>query len=164
MGTPLPLDDYRKPDGTAYLSGTEWEYLNALEGNQLRGRPKMFVYRRTEQCLLDPRDPQFKDKLRQYENVEAFFAGFRNPDGSISGGYNEYATPDDFRQQLDFDLRSVIHLLLKEQKPAEETKPQRPTPPIPPLWLGSPFPGLRAFTPDDAPIFFGRDRESDGSS
>ena len=30
-----------------------------------------------------------------------------------------------------------------------------------PLWRGSPFPGLRAFTPDDAPIFFGRGRETD---
>jgi hypothetical protein len=30
-----------------------------------------------------------------------------------------------------------------------------------PLWTGSPFPGLRAFTPADAPIFFGRGRETD---
>jgi hypothetical protein len=28
-------------------------------------------------------------------------------------------------------------------------------------WSGSPFPGLRAFTPADAPIFFGRRRETD---
>lgn len=33
-------------------------------------------------------------------------------------------------------------------------------PPLP-AWTGSPFPGLRAFTPADAPIFFGRDRETD---
>jgi len=31
----------------------------------------------------------------------------------------------------------------------------------PPLWTGSPFLGLRAFTPVDAPIFFGRERETD---
>ena len=31
----------------------------------------------------------------------------------------------------------------------------------PPSWSDSPFPGLRAFTPADAPIFFGRDRETD---
>jgi HEAT repeat protein len=30
-----------------------------------------------------------------------------------------------------------------------------------PLWEGSPFPGLRAFTPRDAPIYFGRGREVD---
>jgi hypothetical protein len=28
-------------------------------------------------------------------------------------------------------------------------------------WQGSPFPGLRAFTPHDAPIYFGRGRETD---
>ena len=30
-----------------------------------------------------------------------------------------------------------------------------------PRWQGSPFPGLRAFTTADAPIFFGRERETD---
>ena len=29
-------------------------------------------------------------------------------------------------------------------------------------WRGSPFPGLRAFTPADAPIFFGRNAETEG--
>ena len=38
-----------------------------------------------------------------------------------------------------------------------------PTPPASPeiTWHSSPFPGLRFFTPDDAPIFFGRRREAD---
>src|SRR5262245_47108608 len=27
MGTPLP-EDFKKPDGTRYQSGTEWEFLN----------------------------------------------------------------------------------------------------------------------------------------
>ena len=41
-------------------------------------------------------------------------------------------------------------------------------PPIPasplsqPIWPGSPFPGLRRFNPEDAPIFFGRHREIKG--
>ncbi len=30
MGTLLP-DEWKKPDGSRYRSGTEWEYLNALE-------------------------------------------------------------------------------------------------------------------------------------
>jgi hypothetical protein len=30
MGTLLP-DDYLKPDGTRYWSGTEWEYLDAMQ-------------------------------------------------------------------------------------------------------------------------------------
>ena len=155
MGTPLPIDAYRKPDGSAYLSGTEWEYLDALDGAKRHGRPEVLVYRRTEKVLLDPDDPQFEDKLRQRRNVDAFFAGFRNPDGSIRTGHNEYATPDAFREELDYHLRAVIHRLMENPLPIAAPIP------LPPLWEGSPFPGLRAFTPDDAPIFFGRGRETD---
>lgn len=41
MGTPLP-DDYHKPDGTPYDSGTEWEFLDALQG---KPAPVVLVYR-----------------------------------------------------------------------------------------------------------------------
>lgn len=37
-GLPRP-GAYRKPDGSAYLSGTEWEYLDALAAHQRQGRP-----------------------------------------------------------------------------------------------------------------------------
>jgi hypothetical protein len=33
-------------------------------------------------------DLQYEEKRRQWELVEAFFAAFRNPDGSIRGGFN----------------------------------------------------------------------------
>lgn len=56
MGTPLPAD-WKKPDGTGYLSGTEWEYLNALEAFDSQGKPKVLVYRRTEKQTLDQDDP-----------------------------------------------------------------------------------------------------------
>jgi hypothetical protein len=160
MGTPLP-PEYRKPDGGAYLSGTEWEYLDAIDAARRDGRPDILVYRRTEKCLLDPDDAQFDEKLRQRRNVEAFFAGFRNPDGSIRSGCNEYETPDAFRRQLDLHLRSVIGRAL-QARPAPAAGARVPVQaPQVKLWEGSPFPGLRAFTPDDAPIFFGRNRETD---
>ena len=37
MGMPLPAE-WKKPDGSGYLSGTEWEYLNALEAADSQGR------------------------------------------------------------------------------------------------------------------------------
>lgn len=156
MGTPLPLEQYRKPGGGTYLSGTEWEYLDALEAAQRDGRPEVLVYRRTEKRLLDPDDTQFEDKLRQRRNVDAFFAGFRNPDGSIRRGCNEYTTPEDFREQLELHLRTLIQRQLNTPQ-----SPVVPSSSTPPLWQGSPFPGLRAFTPDDSPIFLGRGRETD---
>lgn len=160
MGTPLP-SEYHKPDGGAYFSGTEWEYLDALDAAKRYGRPEILVYRRSEKCLLDPDDAQFDEKLRQRRQVEAFFAAFRNPDGSIRSGYNEYPAPEAFGRQLDLHLRSVISRLLQSRPAPAAAVPVPVQPTKAPLWQGSPFPGLRAFTPDDAPIFFGRGRETD---
>ena len=96
--------------------------------------------------------------------MESFFAAFRNPDGSISGGYNPYDTPDTFEKDLALHLQDRIARLLQEHEakalPAAEAPAS--TAPEPPLWDGSPFPGLRAFGANDAPIFFGRGRETDG--
>ncbi|WP_291854464.1 SUMF1/EgtB/PvdO family nonheme iron enzyme [Accumulibacter sp.] len=168
MGTPLPVDEYHKADGSAYLSGTEWEYLDALAAAQSCGRPEILVYRRTERCLLDPDDDQFEENTLQWRTVGAFFATFRNPDGSIRAGCNEYPAPEAFGRDLDLHLRAVIARLLQRRSAAAaraaETVRAAPAPamlPSAPAWNGSPFPGLRAFTPDDAPIFFGRARETD---
>src|SRR5262245_47308896 len=56
MGTPLPADDpkWLKADGTRYMSGTEWEYLDALAAHQRTGRPEILVYRCTRECLMNP--------------------------------------------------------------------------------------------------------------
>ena len=69
MGTPLPVD-WKKLDGSGYLSGTEWEYLNALESAESQGKPEVLVYRRTEKIVLDPDDPAFDEKSRQWKLVK----------------------------------------------------------------------------------------------
>ena len=164
MGTPLPAD-WKKLDGSGYRSGTEWEYLNALEAAEKQGKPEVLVYRRTEKIVLDPDDSAFDEKSRQWKLVKQFFHEFENPDGSLRRGYNSYPTPDAFREQLNLHLRALVRELLEREAPISAVQPVTPvSPPVtpPPLWQGSPFPGLRAFTPDDAPIFFGRGRETDG--
>jgi formylglycine-generating enzyme required for sulfatase activity len=157
MGTPLP-DEYRKPDGTRYLSGSEWEYLDALNAAGPTGRPAILVYRRIEEFLLNPDDPAYEEKLTQYRRVKTFFATFRNADGSIKHSCKEYVGPEDFRKALTEHLKAIIAPRL-ERVVAQTSgcEPQSSQA----LWPGSPFPGLRAFTPDDAPIFFGRGRETD---
>src|SRR5258708_5469419 len=51
MGTPLPFPDYKKPNGEHYLSGTEWEFLDALDSAKRSGNrgdslilPQIVVY------------------------------------------------------------------------------------------------------------------------
>src|SRR5512144_1325207 len=68
MGTPLPVE-WKKPDGSSYLSGTEWEYLNALEAAEKQGSPKILVYRRTERIPLYPDDPDFAANTQQWRLV-----------------------------------------------------------------------------------------------
>src|SRR4051812_23972335 len=156
MGTPLPQAQYGKPDGRPYRSGTEWEFQDALAGaGRGNGRPVVLLYRRTTPVAFNPDDPSFEEQVRQRQMVKEFFAELREAEtGAIRHGYKEYNAPDEFRSEFDSDLRHVLRSLL----PGAGTK--RVVDPAP-LWRGSPFPGLRSFTPADAPIFFGRGRETD---
>jgi len=161
MGTPLDSTRYTKPDGSAYRSGTEWELEEALTAFNATGRPRILIYRRTEEVLLSPRLADFKEKVEQWERVQAFFATFNRADGSIRIPYNAYETPSHFGDLLEQHLRQVLAQLIDEQR-----APQQPTPqpaPATPAWPAeqSPFPGLRAFREADAPIFFGRGAETD---
>ena len=108
MGTPLPLE-YAKPDGKPYLSGTEWEYCDAKQAWDRHKQPVILLYRRTEKLLLDPDEEGFEEKLGQRKKVQAFFEAFRNPDGSISSGVNDYADPAQFEKALSLHLRKLIH-------------------------------------------------------
>jgi hypothetical protein len=165
MGTPLPYPEYKKPSGEPYYSGTEWEYLDAEGGAREHpdGRPLIVLYRRTEKMLIDIDDPEFEAKKEQRERVKAFFERFSDPSGSIVGGYNSYVTPDDFRALFEVDLRELVDMILSQ--PADRTATTVPVTDEEhePAWPPdkSPFPGLRAFGPDDASVFFGRGRETD---
>lgn len=169
MGTPLP-EDYIKPDAyqfhtgtrwgrSRYFSGTEWEYIDAMQTAEQGGKPYVLVYRRTDPPVIAMTDPDFDAKREQWTLVESFFRTFTNPDGSIRQGYNLYESPSDFEKQFELHLRSLIARMMTEmdagdvEPEAEEEEAE--------LWSGSPFPGLRAFGVDDAPIFFGRGLETD---
>ncbi|QPC83763.1 HEAT repeat domain-containing protein [Phototrophicus methaneseepsis] len=157
MGTPLPLSEYQKKDGTPYLSGTEWEYLDAIHAEGKYGRPITLLYQRTQEPLLDIKDLK---QVEQYHAVLNFFKQFRDPDtGALSGGVNEYKSPEDFRTKLSNHLRKIIIGILSSEDFSEPKSVLRPLVEPPPLWEGSPFPGLRAFKEVDAPIFFGRGQE-----
>jgi hypothetical protein len=109
MGTPLP-ETIRKPDGEPYLSGTEWEYLDAINSPCER-RPDVLVYWRTEELTIGVRDPNKKEKEEQFERVEAFLARLRQ----TNRGINEYAAPDDKFERL---LRQHLNGLLRRLRPA----------------------------------------------
>jgi len=160
MGTELPYPEYQKADDSKYRSGTEWEFNDALEAERATGKPITLIYRRTEEPHLDMKD---RKQVAQYHAVLDFFDQFSDSEtGALKGGVNEYATPEDLRQILLDQLRKIIYnILTAEGYSATGDKPtHRPQVEAAPLWAGSPFPGLRAFTAKDAPIFFGRGAET----
>ena len=160
IGTQLPTDFELKEDGTPYLSGTEWEYLNALKAYKSGGTPAVWVYRRKGAPEFAANDPELTAKLDQWQKLETFFAPFTNPDRSLAGGINYYEAPDDFRQQFEHHLRDRLDRLLETLPPADARQPDDKATTTP-IWTGSPYPGLEAFTAEQAPIFFGRGSEID---
>ena len=111
MGTPLPKE-WKKSNGEPYLSGTEWEFLDAIQAVDRKGKPGVLLYRRSEVPSLLPTDPKFLEKYQQWQQVEGFFDSLRNPDGSIRQSHNAYDTPEQFDQDLERHLKGLIGRLL----------------------------------------------------
>jgi hypothetical protein len=64
------------------------------------------------------------------------------------------------RQRLA-ELPEALRYIGRDDLALELEPPALSRPCTPPIrWTGSPFPGLRACTPDDAPVFFGRSLET----
>jgi hypothetical protein len=96
MGTPL---QERKPDGTPFASGSEWEFEDAR-----RAKRPIVVYRRTT-ALPPARD---EETARQRQGVERFFAQFTGPGGTLAGGYVTYDTVEAFTKRLRKDVESLL--------------------------------------------------------
>src|SRR3954462_5836520 len=150
LGTHLDLTKFQKANGDPWLSGTEGEYEDAC-----KGQPEILIYRRTEKPKVELDDPALAEKLRQYQLVGQFCDhASKNPDGSFRGSVTDYVTPTAFKERLATDLKRLLRDRLGERDAGSAVAEA-------PVWTGSPYPGLRAFTPDEGPIFFGRGREID---
>jgi formylglycine-generating enzyme required for sulfatase activity len=117
MGTPLTE---MKADGTPYLSGTEWEFENALSANK-----PLLVYRRAEKVLLDPDDPEFDEKVTQKRRVDAFFGRFRGAGRTILRAHATYASSDDLLDRLRQDVERYLSELLHETNGGGAAKIER---------------------------------------
>ena len=157
MGTHLDVKAFPRPNGGTYRSGTEWEFEDALNASGPQ-RPVVLVYRRAEEFRVGVKDPEWAEKFRQFHLVEEFLGSFRNPDGSFRRTFTSYDEPMEFKERLAKDLRHLVYGRLAREPPGGDAAPAAAAaPPYP----GPPYPGLRPFTSDEAPIFFGRGREVD---
>jgi len=114
LGSPIAQPNYAKSGG-GYLTGTEWEYYNAVEAFEASGqqRPAVLVYHRVDEpvCKVSPKDKQaYLDRVANMEQVEDFLKACHTRDGSIP---NAYQIPSDFADALEQHLKAIVRQRLE---------------------------------------------------
>jgi hypothetical protein len=135
LGTHLDPASLVRPDGSRYLSGTEWEYENAFNASP---RPDILVYQRLDDPKIDLRGPGRAAALEQFDRVDAFVGRFKNPDGSWKGGFSGYHGLDGFKQKLANDLEHLVAERVKHPRPTLAARDHVVATPI----ASVPFPDL----------------------
>ena len=152
IGTELPPDFVRMPDGRPYPSGTAYELLTALERSKQSGVPDIYVFRKTADAALPTTDAERRRQAQtQLDALEAFWSEwFRNESGQFKAAFHTFAGPDAFEAELEELLRQWLEtrgvLGPRLSWPKEK---------------GSPFRGLAPFEAEHAAVFFGRARAID---
>jgi hypothetical protein len=148
LGSPLPSDFKRQPDGEPYPSGTAYEVLSAIAKRRTGAHiPDIYVFRypRDPQVSLD--DPRRAEIEAQWTALKNFFERwFKTQGGQFVAGFQAYDGPDDFADRVEECLRQWLAkrgIAIREQWDRAR--------------FGSPFPGLAAFDLDRKRVFFGRD-------
>ncbi len=152
LGTPLPEKtserEYRGIDGRVPVTGTEWEYEEALRAARQNGAPDLLAFRKVSPAPIDPIDTTAQaQSMDQLAALNAFWTRhFVDRDVFLSA-FDEYRTLEEFAVRFEQSLRKLIERRAKNTAAAGSE----------PLWLGDPFRGLESYEFEHAPIFFGRD-------
>ena len=148
IGTELPAEFPRMPNGKPYPSGTAYELLTALEASKAKGVPDVYVFRKTADAILPMADAERRRQAQtQLDALEAFWSEwFRSEKGEFKAAFQNFPTTDAFEQQIELLLRQWLetHGLLGPRIAWPKEK-------------GSPFRGLAPFEAEHAAVFFGRD-------
>lgn len=153
LGSPLGAA-LKRADGTEYRSGTEREFELMLAATEASGgRPALLAYVRDDDRgflrLLEGRSASEREAdWEQSRAVRAFVQErFRDEQGHNLRAYHSFEGPVTFARRFKVHLRAVIDELLAVDAPRAGS------------WTRPPFRGLEPFGQEDAPIFFGRERE-----
>lgn len=142
LGTPLPKKHFHG------MTGTEWEFINAVErSTRQNGTPQVLVFRKEAPMVGNFFDDDAVQEARSNkEQLDAFFQKhFFNPDRSFKRAFRTFHGQNEFASLVETQL----HKLLDERKGAEGRRI---------VWKASPFRGLKPFEFEHHAIFFGRDQ------
>jgi eukaryotic-like serine/threonine-protein kinase len=155
LGTLLPertaAREYRGIDGRVPVTGTEWEYEEALASSRKIGLPDLLVFRNISNAPIDTRDADARARSNaQLDALDAFWQLHFEDHGIFRAAYDSYGTIDQFSARLEESLRKLIERRIKAAATGSAA-------PAAPVWLGMPFRGLEPYEFEHAAIFFGRD-------
>jgi tetratricopeptide (TPR) repeat protein len=150
IGTELPGEFAKLPDGSPYPSGTAYEVLSAIAAARAKQLPDVYVFRNNDPPLVRLDDPEATRVAEQWQRLKAFFdTWFVGTEGPFKAAFHTFSSPDDFEVQVERLLRGWL-----EEKVLHGRAVLWPT-----ATKGSPFRGLEAFGAKHSAVFFGRSRD-----
>ncbi len=155
LGILLPertaVREYRGIDGRVPVTGTEWEFEDALQAAQKHGAPDLLVYRRLTPASLDISDPRRREQqLQQLDALEGFWARHFVNQGVFLGAYTTFTSDAEYAAALEQHLRKLIERRIAALGASQGEMTLS-------TWAQAPFRGLEAYEFEHAPIFFGQD-------
>ncbi|MBF0157619.1 MAG: ATP-binding protein, partial [Magnetococcales bacterium] len=156
LGSMLPPEKFQGAvTGKVPVTGTEWEFEDAVGAYRARGKPDLLLYRKLASVTGSFDDEAVvASTLHQRRMVEAFLTHWFQDDstGGFKAASHQFHDAGELEEMLEVHLRVLLRQRLN--LPEGEVL-QRGI-----HWHeGSPFRGLESFELKHAPIFFGRTRE-----
>ena len=137
--------------GRVPVTGTEWEFEDALRGSRERGAPDILAFRNISPAPIDTLDLDAQaSSLAQLDALDAFWQRHFADRGVFLAAYDEYRTLEEFAERLEQSPARVDQAAHQGVTGSAATRRRA-------NWLGPPFRGLEAYEFEHAPIFFGRD-------
>jgi hypothetical protein len=150
LGVLLPEDQFRGAISARPVTGTEWEFEDALAVARTNGVTDLLVYHKTAEphSGLGNR-AAVQERLEQLDRVRDFVVRWFH--GDEKSGFTAAIHDFDATAEFEEQLYQHLHELLKRRASASELGAEI-------RWHGAPFRGLLSFEFEQAPVFFGRTR------
>ena len=150
LGVTLPPDKFPGPISKKPVTGTEWEFEDAVASYREHQLPDLLLYRKRAPITASLDDEAALELQRtQKRLVDEFMRRwFLDQDAkSFTAASREFASTAEFEELLETHLRELLRRHLKEEPMVTGIR-----------WTKEPFRGLLSFDYEHAPVFFGRTR------
>jgi hypothetical protein len=154
LGVTLPVEEFTGALSGKAVTGTEWEFEDALASYRARGLPALLLYQKRAAPMADLSDAAVVlERLDQKKRVTDFLNRWlKSADGaSFTAASHAFSATAQFEEQLEDHLRALLRRRL-DQDLGAGTEIGAIT------WAQAPWRGLEAFETGQAAIFFGRTR------